>query len=198
MPDARTDGGRHQAAKLPEIEPMAVGGEADRPVIRWGPHDSPFGRALLAATPRGLCWLSFVVDGDEQAAAGILKAEWKGFQLTEDPTATAGMAARAFDFGDTPGDPIPLVARGTPFQITVWRALLRIPFGHVTCYQELARSIGRPEAPRAVGAAVGRNPISLVIPCHRVVLKSGVAHNYRWGIPLKKALLAFEAARAAR
>jgi AraC family transcriptional regulator, regulatory protein of adaptative response / methylated-DNA-[protein]-cysteine methyltransferase len=169
--------------------------------IRWGLHDSPFGRALLAATPRGLCWLSFVIDGDEEAAIRTFVEEWGAADLVRDEAATAGMAARVFAFDPNNGsgqdDPIPLVLRGTNFQIKVWEALLRIPAGRFISYQDLARAVGRPEAPRAVGAAVGRNPISLIIPCHRVILKSGVVHNYRWGVRRKKALLAFEAARAA-
>ncbi len=167
--------------------------------IRWGLHDSPFGRALLAATPRGLCWLSFVIDGDEDAAVRTFVEEWGAADLVRDEGATAGIAARVFAFGPNAGsekgDPIPLVLRGTNFQIKVWEALLRIPAGRFVSYQDLARAVGRPEAPRAVGAAVGRNPISLIIPCHRVILKSGIVHNYRWGVRRKKALLAFEAAR---
>ena len=111
--------------------------------------------------------------------------------------ATAGIADRVFSGEATAGEAIPLVLRGTNFQIKVWEALLRIPAGRFVSYQDLARAVGRPEAPRAVGAAVGRNPISLIIPCHRVILKSGVVHNYRWGVRRKKALLAYEAARAA-
>jgi AraC family transcriptional regulator, regulatory protein of adaptative response / methylated-DNA-[protein]-cysteine methyltransferase len=107
------------------------------------------------------------------------------------------LAARVFAFDPTQNEAIPLVLRGTNFQIKVWEALLRIPPGRFISYQDLACAVGRPEAPRAVGAAVGRNPISLIIPCHRVILKSGVVHNYRWGVQRKKALLAFEAARAA-
>ncbi|UEM03803.1 methylated-DNA--[protein]-cysteine S-methyltransferase [Skermanella rosea] len=164
--------------------------------VRWGLHDSPFGRALMAATPRGLCWLSFVIDGDERAAVATFREEWGEAALVEDPAATAGIVDRVFG-GEAAGEAIPLVLRGTNFQIKVWEALLRIPAGRFVSYQDLARAVGRPEAPRAVGAAVGRNPISLIIPCHRVILKSGVVHNYRWGVRRKKALLAYEAARAA-
>lgn len=169
--------------------------------VRWGLHDSPFGRALMAATPRGLCWLSFVIDGDERGAIATFLEEWGESRLVEDPAATAAIADRVFGGGaaasEGPEEAIPLVLRGTNFQIKVWEALLRIPAGRFVSYQDLARAVGRPEAPRAVGAAVGRNPISLIIPCHRVILKSGVVHNYRWGVRRKKALLAYEAARAA-
>jgi AraC family transcriptional regulator of adaptative response/methylated-DNA-[protein]-cysteine methyltransferase len=165
--------------------------------IRWGLHDSPFGRALLAATPRGLCWLSFVIDDDEAGAIETFRAEWADAETIRDEQATAAYAAQAFDIAERGGEPIRLVLRGTNFQIKVWEALLRIPPGRFVCYQDLARALGRPEASRAVGAAVGRNPISLLIPCHRVILKSGVVHNYRWGLQRKKTLLALEAAQAA-
>ncbi len=172
-----------------------------RVTIRWGLHDSPFGRALLAATPRGLCWLSFVMDGDEAGAIETFRGEWADADLIRDDAATAAYAVQAFDMSAQGsargGEPMRLVLRGTNFQVKVWEALLRIPPGRFVCYQDLARTLGRPEASRAVGAAVGRNPISLLIPCHRVILKSGVVHNYRWGLHRKKALLALEAAQAA-
>ncbi|WP_162937525.1 methylated-DNA--[protein]-cysteine S-methyltransferase [Indioceanicola profundi] len=167
--------------------------------IRWGVHDVPLGRALLAATPRGLCWLSFVAapgtgKGLEENLAE-LRAEWPAAGLVEDPAATASMAARAFE-GVGEG-PVTVHLRGTNFQLKVWQALLAIPFGQVTTYDAVARSIGRPGANRAVGNAVGANPISFVIPCHRVIRKTGVLDNYRWGPARKRALLAWEAARLA-
>ena len=92
--------------------------------------------------------------------------------------------------------PAPLLLIGAPFQIKVWQALLAIPSGHVTTYSEIARHIGHPKAVRAVGTAVGRNPISLLIPCHRALRKSGALGGYHWGLPVKRAMLAYEAARA--
>jgi AraC family transcriptional regulator of adaptative response/methylated-DNA-[protein]-cysteine methyltransferase len=164
--------------------------------IRWGLHDSPFGRALLGATDRGLCWLSFVTDGDEAAAVATFAAEWPAAGLVEDPAATRAMAERAFGLaGAGPDQPLRLVLRGTGFQLKVWEALLRIPPGRLVSYGDIARAVGRPAAVRAVGAAVGRNPISVIIPCHRVILNSGIVHNYRWGVARKRALLALEAAR---
>jgi len=165
--------------------------------IRWGLHEGPVGRALIATTERGVCWLSFVMDGDVAGAVEIFRQEWAGARLVEDPAATAAVAARAFGLAPAGGEPIKVLLCGTNFQVKVWEALLRIPSGTVVSYEAVARAVGRPTAQRAVGAAVGRNPISLIIPCHRVIQKSGVIHNYRWGVARKKVLLAWEAARAA-
>jgi AraC family transcriptional regulator of adaptative response/methylated-DNA-[protein]-cysteine methyltransferase len=164
-------------------------------VIRWGLHDGPVGRALVGLTDRGVCWFSFVVDGDDGAAVDAFTREWVGARLIEDPPATAPVAAQAFGLTQGGSAPLHLVLRGTNFQIKVWEALLRIPAGAVVSYEHVARAIGQPTATRAVGAAIGRNPISLIIPCHRVIQKSGVIHNYRWGVARKRALLAWEAAR---
>lgn len=163
-------------------------------IIRWGFHDSPFGRALLGATDRGLCWLSFVMEA-ESAAFDIFRREWALAHLVEDPRGTLPYAVRAFLPGQSAGAPMPLVLRGTNFQIKVWEALLRIPAGGIVCYQDIAAAIGHPAAVRAVGHAVGANPITLVIPCHRVILKSGVLRNYRWGRERKRVMLAWEAAQ---
>jgi AraC family transcriptional regulator of adaptative response/methylated-DNA-[protein]-cysteine methyltransferase len=163
--------------------------------IRWGVHDSPFGPALLGQTERGLCWLAFVGEGMGPVLAEMA-GQFPAAALVEDRDATAETAARAFDFSGKEG-PLPVLMRGTPFQLKVWEGLLRIPPGGLASYGDLARAIGRPEASRAVGAAVGRNPVSWLIPCHRVILQSGVVHNYRWGVDAKRAMLALEAARRA-
>jgi AraC family transcriptional regulator, regulatory protein of adaptative response / methylated-DNA-[protein]-cysteine methyltransferase len=162
--------------------------------IRWGLHDSPFGRALLAATPRGICWLSFAIDGDEEGAVRTFTEEWGAAKLVRDEAATAGLAARVFAFDPTQNEAIPLVLRGTNFQIKVWEALLRIPPGRFISYQDLACAVGRPEAPRAVGAAVGRNPVSIVVPCHRVLGADGSLTGYAGGLDRKTALLKLEGA----
>lgn len=173
-------------------------------VIRWGIHNSPFGRALLGATERGLCWLSFVV-ADDDSAIRVFADEWSLAQQIHDPVATAPLARRAFfpaaanttaHSDQPPAPPLPLLLRGTNFQIKVWEALMRIPPGHRVCYEDIARAIGQPTAMRAVGHAVGRNPISWLIPCHRVILKSGAIRNYRWHPQRKKILLAWESAQA--
>jgi AraC family transcriptional regulator of adaptative response/methylated-DNA-[protein]-cysteine methyltransferase len=162
-------------------------------VIRYGIHPGPLGRMLIGLTERGVCWLSFVVAGDEAAAVAAFAADWPDARLVEDRAATAPIAARAFA-----GDgrlPLRLLLRGTNFELKVWQALLAIPTGSVVSYEDIATAIGQPTALRAVGRAIGHNPISLLIPCHRVIRKSGAIHNYRWGVGQKRALLAYDAAR---
>ncbi|HYC03294.1 MAG TPA: methylated-DNA--[protein]-cysteine S-methyltransferase [Azospirillaceae bacterium] len=167
--------------------------------IRFGFHDTPLGRALMAATPRGVCWLSFV--GPQEAYGEDVnfeefRREWPLARLVEDAAATERAAAAAFRLDEKAG-PLTVNVKGTNFQIKVWQALLRIPHGSVATYEDVARSIGHPTSMRAVGNAVGANPISLIIPCHRVIRKTGVLDNYRWGPARKRALLAWEAARMA-
>jgi AraC family transcriptional regulator, regulatory protein of adaptative response / methylated-DNA-[protein]-cysteine methyltransferase len=165
-----------------------------RLVIRFGFHDAPLGRVLLGATERGICWLSFVAD--DEAAVDEFRREWQGATLLRDQAATADYARRGFELAGRAREPLPLLLRGTNFQIKVWEALLRIPFGHLVSYQALAGAIGQPRAARAVGAAVGRNNISWLIPCHRAILATGVIHNYRWGAAQKRKLLTVEGALA--
>lgn len=163
--------------------------------IRWGLHDCPFGTALVATTERGVCWLTFSDRPDAGDAMDEFVAHWPAARLVEDAEATRPTAARAFGWEGGGGEPLRLLLRGTNFQIKVWEALLRIPEGAVVSYEDVARAIGQPTAMRAVGAAVGRNPVCVLIPCHRVIQKSGVIHNYRYGVPRKRALLAWEQAR---
>ena len=160
-------------------------------VIRYGVHDSPFGPVAIGLTDRGICWLGFADDTSDPAAT--LAAEWGEATLVRDDAAVARIAERLFDGGQTPAELPPLLLRGTNFQVKVWQALLRIPPGHVASYQQVANAIGSPAAVRAVGQAVGHNPVAVIIPCHRVIRKSGALHNYRWGAPRKRALLAWEA-----
>lgn len=169
--------------------------------IRFGFHDSGLGRVLMATTPRGVCWLSFVSGDDAYGEAENLRqmrAEWPGARLIEDPAATrpALAALLGLEEGDAQR-PLTVHVKGTNFQIKVWQALLAIPQGGVATYEDVARAIGRPTAMRAVGNAVGANPVSWLIPCHRVIRKTGVLDNYRWGPTRKRTLLAWEAARAA-
>ncbi|MBC8338402.1 MAG: bifunctional helix-turn-helix domain-containing protein/methylated-DNA--[protein]-cysteine S-methyltransferase [Rhodospirillales bacterium] len=165
-------------------------------VIRYGFHDSPFGRVLTGVTDRGIIRMGFVMDSEEDAVRA-LRDDWPAAELTRDDRAISPVTEKAFRFflGQTPGCETPEVfVMGTNFQIKVWEALIRIPRGHVVSYQDIARAIGQPGAVRAIGRAVGSNPIALLIPCHRVILKSGVIHNYRWGTLRKRAVLAFEEA----
>ncbi|HEX9859304.1 MAG TPA: methylated-DNA--[protein]-cysteine S-methyltransferase, partial [Paracoccaceae bacterium] len=160
--------------------------------IRWGYFPSPFGEALAMATDRGLCGLAFTEDCGRDAAMADMQGRWPGAAYAEDAGFVAPLIAAAFGVrGETR-----LHLIGAPFQIKVWEALLRVPSGHVTTYSQIAGAIGRPQAVRAVGTAVGRNPISWLIPCHRALRKSGGLGGYHWGLPVKRAMLAWEAARA--
>lgn len=161
-------------------------------IIRYGWFDSPFGPALSMGTDRGLCGLAFSAETGPDHAMADLTARWPKATYIEDPAAIANWTRAALGLsGDTA-----LHMIGAPFQLQVWEALLRIPSGHVTTYSQIAQSIGRPKAVRAVGTAVGRNPVSLLIPCHRALRKSGALGGYHWGLPVKRALLAWESARA--
>ncbi len=160
--------------------------------IAWGWFPSPFGEVLAMATDRGLCGLGFTDTTGRDAAMTDLTARWPAAQFREAPEQVAPWVAAAFaQRGEAA-----LHLIGGPFQIKVWEALLRVPAGHVTTYSEIARAIGHPHAVRAVGTAVGRNPISWLIPCHRALRKSGALGGYHWGLPVKRAMLAWEAARA--
>ena len=164
--------------------------------IRYGEHDSPFGPCLVGTTDRGLCWLSFVPRGESGRALAALKDHWHEARIEESQRATREVAARVFGRARTQTSaPLPLLLKGTNFQLKVWEALLRIPAGAVTTYQDVARQIDAPDATRAVGTAVGHNPIAFVIPCHRVIRATGAFGEYRWGAERKKAMLGWEAAR---
>lgn len=166
----------------------AKGGEGLQ--IRWGWFDTPFGPAVAMGTARGICGMGFAADMGEDAALQDLIHRWPHATFTEDPEALRPWVQAALG-----GQAAPLHLIGAPFQIKVWEALLRIPSGQVTTYSELAGAIGHPKAVRAVGTAVGRNPISLLIPCHRALRKTGGLGGYHWGLPVKRAILAWEAAR---
>ncbi|MFG1295218.1 MULTISPECIES: methylated-DNA--[protein]-cysteine S-methyltransferase [Xanthobacter] len=166
-------------------------------VIRYGFHPSPFGRALAMSTARGLCGLAFADAGEEAAALADMCARWPNATYVEDPAATAPMVAHIFDPGAWREDqPLRIIFIGTDFEIRVWETLLHIPMGRATTYSNIASHVGRPKAARAVGAAVGKNPISFVVPCHRVLGKSGDLTGYHWGLTRKRAILGWEAGRA--
>jgi len=162
--------------------------------IRYGLHDTPFGKALIGATERGICHLGFV-GNSEGDAIDALVADWQQAKMIEDHKATAPLVEPIFDLSRRGNAPLRLHLRGTNFQLKVWEALLRIPPGAVTSYEGLAEQTGRPGASRAVGTALGRNPIAVLIPCHRVIRKLGEFGNYRYGTIRKKALLGWEAAQ---
>ncbi|EAR49915.1 possible O6-methylguanine-DNA methyltransferase [Oceanicola granulosus HTCC2516] len=160
--------------------------------IRWGWFASPFGPALAMGTERGLCGIAFSAESGPEAAMADLTGRWPKATYLEDTAALAPWMEAAF--GGRGEVAMHLIGR--PLQIKVWEALLRIPSGHVTTYSEIAAAIGSPRAVRAVGTAVGRNPISFLIPCHRALRKSGALGGYHWGLPVKRAILAWESARA--
>ena len=163
--------------------------------IAYGIHPSPFGDCLLGVTDRGICWLNFVRGRRETDLCAELARHWKNAALTRDPDRTGPVMNRIFTFSAT-GDPAPLHlhVQGTNFQIKVWEALLKIPLGWAVTYQDIARHIGMPKAARAVGNAVGKNPIPYLIPCHRVIRKMGQFGYYGGGPARKKAILGWEAA----
>ncbi|MEM1389130.1 MAG: bifunctional helix-turn-helix domain-containing protein/methylated-DNA--[protein]-cysteine S-methyltransferase [Pseudomonadota bacterium] len=163
--------------------------------IRWGRFDSPFGEALVMGTERGICGIAFAAETGFDAAMDDLRRRWPEADYVEDVCFLEKWVKSAFGASEA-GDKTPLYLIGAPFQIKVWEALLQIPSGQVTSYSQIANTIGHPKAVRAVGTAVGRNPISWLIPCHRALRKSGGLGGYHWGLPVKRAILAYEAARA--
>jgi AraC family transcriptional regulator of adaptative response/methylated-DNA-[protein]-cysteine methyltransferase len=167
--------------------------------IAYGFHPTIFGSALLMATRRGLCGLAFGMEGEEQGLLADMRERWPNAQFIRDESVTASYARRIFS--QSPAreakSEIPVQLFGTPWQIKVWQALLAIPEGKLTTYRAIAETVCTERASRAVGAAVGRNPIALLIPCHRVIATSGALTGYRWGVNRKRALIAFEAVRAA-
>jgi AraC family transcriptional regulator of adaptative response/methylated-DNA-[protein]-cysteine methyltransferase len=210
--DASLDAGLSSAGRLHDLfvtfEAMTPGefkrlGEGV--TIQYGFHDTPFGRCLLATTAKGICALRFVAaaeeNGDpngppESAALEELMAEWPQATFVEELQATGEIADGIFVSGqDKDRRPFHLLLKGTNFQVQVWRALLDIPPGGMVSYQDVAEHIGRPTASRAIAGAVAKNPVGYLIPCHRVINKSGHYHGYRWGPTRKKAILGWEAGR---
>ncbi|MEM7496925.1 MAG: bifunctional helix-turn-helix domain-containing protein/methylated-DNA--[protein]-cysteine S-methyltransferase [Pseudomonadota bacterium] len=165
--------------------------------IAWDWVATPFGEALLMATEKGVCGLAFSEEMGRHATMADMRSRWSEATFRQDEHAIAPHAAAVADqLAGRTSAPVKLGLHGTPFQIKVWEALLAIPSGHVTTYSEIARAIGSPRAVRAVGSAVGRNPVSWLIPCHRALRRDGQLGGYHWGLPVKRALLAWESARA--
>ena len=168
-------------------------------VIHYGFHACPFGNALVMITDQGLAGLAFADDGEEKAALADMTSRWPEADYIEDAQATASYAERIFNPENwSPDEPLRVVFIGTDFEIRVWETLLRIPLGRRTSYSDIAAHLGKPSAARAVGTAVGRNPVSFVVPCHRVMGKSGSLCGYHWGLTRKRAILGWEAGVAAR
>lgn len=167
--------------------------------IRYGFHECPFGLALVMVTDMGLCGLAFADQGGERASLADMMSRWPEADYVEDRAASAPYAQRIFDTGNwNPNQPLRVIFIGSDFEIRVWETLLRIPLGKASTYSDIATHVGKPTAARAVGTAVGKNPISFVVPCHRVLGKSGGLCGYHWGLTRKRAILGWEAGVAAR
>jgi AraC family transcriptional regulator of adaptative response/methylated-DNA-[protein]-cysteine methyltransferase len=180
------------------VTPGAYRARGEGLVIRYGFHPSPFGRALIMSTERGLAGLAFADPGEETATLADMMVRWPRAQYVEDVARTAPLARRIFDPAQwRPETPLRIVLIGSDFEIRVWETLLALPLGSATTYSDLARRIERPGAARAVGGAVGRNPVCFVVPCHRVLGRSGAITGYHWGLTRKRAILGWEAGLAA-
>lgn len=173
--------------------PGAVQARGEGMNISYGVHATPLGEMLIAQTVLGVCWAAFVMDEDRQHSIGRMKAQWPNAVFSEDQISTARTMDHILSIwrGNGKGK-VKLDLHGTNFQIQVWRALLKIPAGATVHYGSIAAALGEEKASRAVGTAIGRNPVALLIPCHRVIQKSGIVENYAWGTSRKKMLLAIE------
>jgi AraC family transcriptional regulator, regulatory protein of adaptative response / methylated-DNA-[protein]-cysteine methyltransferase len=162
--------------------------------IKYGFHPSPFGKALIMATERGLAGVAFADAGEEETALADMRRRWPKASYVADEVRTAAIARRVFDPTQwRPDQPLRVVLIGTDWEVRVWEALLKIPMGSVATYSGIADKVCSPAAARAVGAAVGKNPVAFVVPCHRVIGKSGDLTGYHWGITRKRAMLGWEA-----
>jgi AraC family transcriptional regulator, regulatory protein of adaptative response / methylated-DNA-[protein]-cysteine methyltransferase len=180
------------------MPPGAYKARGEGLVISYGFHPSPFGLALVMVTDYGMCGMAFSDAGGEKAALADMTRRWPNAQYKEDSARTAPVAAQVFAADKWQvNQPLRITMIGTDFEIRVWETLLKIPRGKATTYGDVAAAIGKPKAARAVGAAVGRNPISFVVPCHRVIGKSGELTGYHWGLTRKKAILGWEAGQQA-
>lgn len=181
---------------LEAMSPGEYRAEGEGLEIRYGIHATPFGEALIATTPRGVCNLQFL-DADEGAdAEAWLSQQWSQAHIIHDHTATQLICDRLHQSLATPTNkPLPLLVKGTNFQIQVWRALLSLPLGSIVAYQDIANRIGKPRAVRAVGTALGANPVGYFIPCHRVIRGTGELGGYRWGLARKSTILGWEASQ---
>ena len=195
--DAALDTGLSGPSRLHDLfiaQEAVTPGEARRRgegmTLRWGLAPTPFGTGLFAVAPRGLAGLGFVDAAGEDAAFADMHRRFPAADWVRDDDTAREMAVRAFGEGD---GPLPIVLIGSPFHIQVWKALLRIPAGATATYGDVARWAGKPKAFQATGAAIGANPVSLLIPCHRVIARDGRLTGYHWGLGRKAAMLGMEA-----
>jgi len=166
--------------------------------ISYGWAESPFGDCLIMTTPRGICGMAFAGEDGRTDCLADMGARWPRAKFVQDEAAIARLGEAIFAPRGEKDEKLKLVLYGSPFQIKVWEALLRIPQGALVSYDGLATAIGATKAARAVGSAVGDNPISFLIPCHRVIRKSGTISHYHWGRPRKMAMIGWEAAQRER
>jgi len=178
-----------EAASPGEMKNGGAGLEID-----FGFAETPFGEALIAETKRGICHLSFVDDGGRNGARNFLASQWPNAKLRRADARMAELAAKIFDRdrNATSNRPLRAFVRATEFQLRVWRALLRVPTASLTTYGRLAEAIGQSQAARAVGSAVGANPIAFIIPCHRVIRETGALGHYHWDPVRKRAIVGWE------
>ncbi|MEM1223280.1 MAG: methylated-DNA--[protein]-cysteine S-methyltransferase [Verrucomicrobiota bacterium] len=162
--------------------------------IRWGSSECFLGRYSLGWTERGICHLAFHGNGECSSLPQALAMDWPNANFEQADSEAEELANKIFTEYSAPNEPLRLWVRATPFQLQVWKALLRIPEGRVCTYGQVAKAIGNPRAARAVGTACGSNPVGYLIPCHRVIRGTGIVDGYRWGNPRKKAILSKEAA----
>lgn len=182
---------------LEAVTPGEYRAQGENLIIRYGTHATPFGRMFMAVTPRGVCRMEFIdISSEEDALAGLHK-DWPRATVTRSNQATGHLLNVMFSKeADWQQGPASLHVVGTNFQVAVWRALLRIPSGKLASYSQIARALGIPNASRAVGNAIGANPVALMIPCHRVIQKSGALGGYRWGGAKKLVVQTWESLRA--
>lgn len=161
----------------------------DEFTICYGYEPTPFGECLIAFSSIGVCNLSFLNNDDKAEHFKLLTRQWRGASFVEDSAEAKKLVNKIFN---SQKSPIPMILKGTEFQIMVWRALLNIEYGETKTYEDIAKLIGNPSAIRATASAIARNNIAFLIPCHRVILKSGKIHKYRWGSKVKEAILKHE------
>jgi AraC family transcriptional regulator of adaptative response/methylated-DNA-[protein]-cysteine methyltransferase len=200
--DATYESGLSSAGRLHDlfvtidaVTPGEFKRSGDGLTIEWGAHETPFGECVIGVTPRGVCGLNFALADGTAGALARLEDTWEGARMIENPEATRYVVEQVFGEAGGPRAPLAVLVKGTNFQLKVWEALLRIPLGAVATYEDIAVATGSPRAVRAVGSAVGQNPVSYLIPCHRVIRKTGAFGNYGGGIARKRAMLTWESAQ---
>lgn len=177
---------------IESVTPQEYKSQGDGVVIEYGFHDTPFGECFIAHTEKGICSLSFV-DKNREEVLTEFTMQWQNAEIKNDQRSTKELIRQLFE--PVHGNQIKLLLKGSKFQIKVWEALLKIPFGSVSTYRHIAAAVGQPGALRAVGSAVGANPVAFIIPCHRVIRSEGLIGQYHWGATRKKAMIGWEKAR---